>query len=309
MSLISIGLAFGDGGTFEVPNKAEYVRKYVAESNNRFDNPLSILRDRLCPKPGQRDPIDPRAFLRSVNPVRRDNSAFVWDITVNSTTEYDPDDEVHPLQRKAKITPSSDQYVTTTRRNAEGQWIRNTAGTVIPLDKEVSRWVFDVEKNVPFIPTYIMEMNNKINSGSVFLKGLVIPRHKLMVKGIRGEEQTETYRDQRVEFVKMQFQLHYQREGYQVKFPNGDLVELAAEKLVPERDARGRIVRENERVRYKRLRAARVPILDENGQPRTEPWPLDRKGQALPLDYTQDQLIENEEDVQEQTSFDLLPLR
>ena len=215
----------------------------------------------------------------------------------------------NPLAQPAKITPASDQYLTTTRKNAQGRWIRNAAGTVIPLEKEDSRWTFSVEKNVPFIPAFLMEMNNKVNSGSVFLKGLLIPRHRLMVKGIRGEEQTARLRGRRIDYVTMHFQLHYRREGYKVQFPNVDLVELAPEKLVPERDDRGRIVRENDRVRYQRLRNARTPILDENGEQRTEPWPLDRKGRALPIDFKQDQLVENEEEIYSQTSFDQLPLR
>jgi hypothetical protein len=309
MALISIGLAFSDTGTFELPFKAEYSRRYIARSNNPFDSPLSVVRDRLCPKPGQRDPIDPRAWITSVQAERRDGTDLVWDITVSSTTEFDPDDDENPLIRPAKITPASEQVVTTTRKNARGQWIRNTAGTVIPLEKKQSLWIFNVEKNVPFIPAAVMEMNEKVNSGSVFLRGLLVARHKLMVSGIRGEEQEARVRDQRLRYVTMFFQLHYNRSGYKVKYPNVDLVELAAEKLVPQRDARGRIVRVNRQLQYQRLRNARTPILDAESHPVTEPWPLDRQGRALPRDYRESQLIELEEEIYEQTSFDVLPLR
>ncbi len=309
MSLISCELALGDSGTFEHPEKAEYTYRYIGRSNNPFDTPLSIARDRLCPKPGDRDLFDPRAWITSVQAERRDGTALVWDITVSSSTEFDEDDDVHPLDLPAKITPASDQFLTTTRKNARGEWIRNTAGTVIPLEKEESRWIFNVEKNVPFIPAYLMELNNKINAGVVFLKGLLVPRHKLMIKGLRGEEQSVRFRSQRIEFVTLFCQLHYNRGGYRVKYPNVDLVELAPERLVPERDARGRIVRVNQEVQYQRLINARVPILDPEGQPVTEPWPLDRQGKALPRDYTQADLVELDDEVYEETSFDLLPLR
>lgn len=307
--LVSIDLAFGDSGTFEPPGKAEYTRRYIAHSNNPFDNPLSVARDRLCPKPGQQDPLDPRAWISSVQAERRDQTARVWDITVNSSTESDPGEEVHPLALPARITPASEQYLTTTRRNGHGEWIRNAAGTVIPLEKEESRWVFSVEKNVPYIPAFLMEMNNKINSGVVFLKGLLVPRHTLMVKGIRGEEQEARFQGQKIAYLTLFFQLHYNREGYKQFFPNVDLVELVPEKLIPQRNAQGRIVRVKQAVQYRQLLAARTPILDAEGQPVTEPWPLDRQGRALARDYTPDQLVELEEDVYEETSFDLLPLR
>lgn len=309
MSLIAIGPAFGDSGTFEPPTKAEYTRAYVGHSNNPYDNPLSIVRDPLCPKPGTRDPFDLRAWITSVQAERRDQTALVWDITVNASTEYDPDAEVHPLLQPARITPASDQYLTTTRKNARGEWIRNAAGTVIPLEKEESRWVFNIEKNVRVLPAFLMELNNKINSGVVFLKGLLVPRHTLMVKGLRGEEQETRFQGAKLQYVTLFFQLHYNRQGYKVRFPNVDLVELVPVRYVPERDTQGRIRRVNHQVQYQRLQRVRTPILDADGEPVTEPWPLDRQGRALPRDYTASQLVELEEDVYEEVSFDVLPLR
>lgn len=309
MALISLGPNFSETGSFDSPYQAEYTRAYVGLSNNPFDTPLSIVRDPLCPKPGQRDPFDPRAWITNVRPERRDQTSLVWDISVTATTEIDPQDDVHPLQQPARITPTSDQFLTTTRHNAQGNWIRNAAGTVIPLEKEESRWVFNVEKNVPYLPTYIMDLNNTINSGVVFIKGLLVPRHTLMLKGLRGEEQQTRYRGERVQYLTLSFQLHYHRHGYKVKFPNVDLVELVPERTVPERDQRGRIRRVAGEVQYRQLQHVRVPILDPDGEPVTEPWPLDRQGKALPQDYTESQLVELEEDVYEEASFDVLPLR
>lgn len=307
MALVSIGLDFGDSGRFELFDRRSYVRKYVARSNNRFDNPLSVQRDRLCPRPGQQDPIDPGALFTSVEPTRRDGTSFVWDITATSSSEFEFDED--PLSKPARITPSSDQYVTTSTVDAEGRPIMTTARTLIPIEKEASRWVFNVEKNLPYLPSWLMGMNNKINSGVVFIKGVIVPRHTLMVKGLRGEEQEARVNGRRVAYMTVFFSLHYQREGYRQKVPNVDLVEIGEEALVVRRDRTGRIIRVNQHPDYDRVVSARRRIKDENGQDRTEPWPLDRQGRALPLDYTADQVLYLDVDAYEETSFDLLPLR
>ena len=93
MALISCNLNFEDEGDFEFPAKANYTWPFVGVSNNRFDTPLSVARDRLCPQMGRRDPVDPRAFVKNVNAKRRAKSHYVWDITVQSTTEFDPDED------------------------------------------------------------------------------------------------------------------------------------------------------------------------------------------------------------------------
>ena len=53
----------------------------------------------------------------------------------------------------------------------------------------------------------------------------------------------------------------------------------------------------------------RVPILfgDPPERP-SEPWPLDRHGKALPENYQASDVLYLEEDVLEETSFNLLPL-
>ena len=307
MALVTIGLAFGDSGAFELPVKAEYTRRYIGRSNNPFDNPLSISRDRLCPKPGQRDPFDPRAWITSVQAERRDATDLIWDITANSTTEFDPDEEENPLAQRARITLKADQYTRTTTQNAQGRSITTTAGSLIPVEIDDTRWVLSVQKNVRVIPAALLNLNNKTNSGSVAIRGLLIPRRKLQVKGLTGSEESVRVRNQRIDYVALSFELHYQREGYRVRLPNVDYVQLR-ETTRARRDRRGRPVLDQGRPVFETV-TERVPILfGEPPERPSEPWPLDRHGKALPENYRASDVLYRDEDVLEETSFNLLPL-
>lgn len=307
MSLISCEIDFGDGGEFTIKQR-DYLRSYVGVSNNPYDTPLSISRDRLAPKAGTRDRFDFGAWITDVSCDRRDGSLYVWDIQAKSTTEFDEDESENPLDMPAKYTLSSEQVVSTTRKNAKGEWIKNAVGTVIPLEKLESNWTFSVEKNVRSIGTGILDMNETINSSSVFIKGLLIPKHKLKISGLRGEEQTAVVRDQRIEYLTVHFDLNYRKDGWKVKYPNVDLVQYAKAKAVPKRDTNGRIVKVNGVVQYEAIAKTRVPILDDEGNPVTEPWPLDKNGYALPRNFKETDLVEYEEEIYTAKSFSNLPL-
>jgi len=306
MALVSIGLDFGDGGQFTHPNKRSYSRKFVARSNNRFDNPLSVARDRLCPKVGQRDPYDPGAFVTSVEATRRDQTLLIWDLGVAYSSDIEEEDE-NPLDQRARITLKADQYTRTTTRNAQGRSITTTAGSLIPVEVDDTRWVLSVQKNVRVIPTALLNLNNKTNSGTVSIRGLLIPRRKLQVKGLTGSEESARIRNQRIDYVALSFELHYQREGYRVRLPNVDYVQLR-ETTRARRDRRGRPVLENNRPVFETV-TERVPILfGEPPERPSEPWPLDRRGKALPENYQASEVLYLEEDVLEESSFNLLPL-
>lgn len=312
MALISFKPAFGDKGSFTGPNKGTFTSTFVGISNNKFDTVLSIAADPKVYKVGTRfRPYAANAVVTQVDPQRRDEigNFKVWDIAVTASTE----EEVlvkNPLAEPAKISLSSDQYEMTTRKTAKGDWIRTTAGSIIPVQKEDSRYVLDVVKNVRSIPAYILNMNNTKNSGAVVVKGLVFNKGKLMVKGIRGEEATAELNGQTINYVVMSFQLHYRREGWTVKYPNVDFEEILFSWRAAIRDEYGNPRRVGGKLLYELLQKARRPILDLDGTPVKEPWPLDRQGRALPNKngIPQGQIIELEADVYTESNFNALPL-
>lgn len=308
MALISIAPDFGDGGQLALPNKRNYTLKYVARSNNRFDTILSVARDRLCPQLKSRCPFDPGAYVVSVDPTRRDQTLTVWDIAVGFSTELDEEEE-NPLEERAKITLKSDQFTRTTTKNSQGRNITTTAGSLIPVSIDDSNWVLSVTKNVRSIPLWLLDMNNKVNSGSVIIRGLPIPRRKLQIKGIVGSDESTRVNGERIDYVALSFELHYKRDGYKVRLPNVDFVQIVENKIRAKRDRfTGKPLLVNGLAQFETVRE-RVPILiGEPGEKPSEPWPLDRDGKALPENYSPNQVLYIEEDVLEETSFANLPL-
>lgn len=315
--LISIGKKFADKGSFSTPGKSEFTTEYLGKSNNRFDVATSILRSRLCPKLGTIDKQsqDNRAYIKDMDIVRDGGNWFIWHITTLSTSEWDPDQDDNPLDRRARLVLSSDQYTIQTYTNTKGRLIYNAAGTIVPQAKEQSRWVMEVEKNVKILPEAIMRLNNKINAGAMYIRGVYFPRRTLMVKGIRGEEQTASLSNKKkLDYIAVRFQLHYRREGWKSKFPNVDLVEKKQVRVpriavLFDKKAIANTVAIPGNTNYVLLKEGRTPILDvTTGKPVTDPWPLDKNGLALPQGYKPTDIIMLEEDIYEEANLSILPL-
>lgn len=315
MSLRWLRLKFGDQGTFSVPYKNEYIRKYDACSNNRFDTALTISRDPLCPQRGDVDSEDINALVTNVVATRNDRSYYFWEVTITSSTDIQPDED--PLKAPTKYTLNSEQYTRQTWKNRQGKYIVNTARDLLPMEMEDTRWVLDGEKNLKSIPTYILNMNNRVNRSAVFLKGLILPKGTVMIKGIRGEEQSvrQAIAGKDLEYVTMHFQLHYRPEGWKVTAPNVGLRELVR-RPVPSYslNAQGLIAVDrdsNGNIKY-RLTDELIQVPIRRGSPPekvTEAWPLDKKGKALPDGYKLQDLIDISEDIYFEADFTQFPLR
>ena len=311
MSLIGIGLKMGGDDSDYSVNSWTHRYRYLAESNNRYDTPTSIFFDRLVPQIGTIDRYSNNAVITNVKPKRSSESNFLWDIEVTASSLDADNPAINPLDEPAIIVPFSEQTTELTYRDRENKWIRNKAGTIIPVQRKVSNWIFSVKKNLPFLPDYMMEMNNTINSGFVYLSQLPIPRRRLMVFGVKGDPKSKTLTNGKLDYMQVSFKLLYNRNEFKVKYPNADIVQLDYTQVPlyergpnniqqPVRDSKGR-------PRFEVVKT-RIPILDENKEKRTEPWPLDDQGRALPANYSFNDLIELEAEIYEEKSFSLLPL-
>lgn len=304
--LIEVGLNFGDSGKFTNKGVRTYRRAFVGTSNNRYDHPLSIVRDRLCPKPGDRDPYDPTARLTDVEAVRRDETSFVWDIYADSSNDYEEDD-INPLSQRAKVTIKTAQYTRLTTTDGKGRPITTTARSLLPVSIDDSYWVIAIEKNIPTLPNFLTTFNNKVNSGAFFLRGLIIPRRKLQCKALHASDEEASYQGRTIYYVKLQYELHYRREGFIIPQPNVDYVELKPG-YVPKRNRLGQIEKDDStgKIKYVFKTKARQPILI-GGEKVKEPWPLDSSGKALPEDYTASQITQIKPEPYQEAPLTLLP--
>lgn len=326
MSVIRIGELFENSGSLRQREESGWRFRFQAESNNIHDRAYHILRSPLIPKPGDRDPYDPTAFVVNVDANRIDESKF-WEVEVETSSNFQEPDE-NPLNSPADISLDSEQFINYTTRDIHGNPILTSAGSLIPVPYEDSFWIFNVAKNLRTIPTFVLNMNNRINNGTVFLEGLTCAKKTLMVKGMRASE-TQRVRVSRsiVTFKRFTFQLHYNPNEWKTSVPNVDYVQLVQRKR-PRLKRRptatdletGDIYETRtvtsgfgagfaKEILYEIRREREKILLGDPKEEITDPWPLDRQGRALPANYDPNDINYKEPEVIRQASFSLLPLR
>lgn len=304
MALIRLRQVPGD--TLEADrsqNLKEYTYQYYGVSNDASDRPADIRADRLVPKIGQRDEFDRECFVTHVSCTRRQRTTKIWDIIVlTSNAPEDEQDVDDPLAAPAAIDWHSENVTGKTSRDVKGKPLLTSSGSLVYLEKRYSTWIISVEKNLAAPPRSLLELNDKINNGTVLVDGIPFPRGKLQVQGLRiTRTQTATVGRRRVTYRPVAFQLHYKREGWKTKYPDVDYTELVE---VDERDKNGNLTGKKVKIR------ARI-LMGEPLEPVSEPVPLKNGVAVRKKDgkYEQSDFTYLETDLDEEASFSRLPLR
>lgn len=292
--------------------RKEYIRQFLGKSRSPYDEPESIAESRHCPKVGDEDRKDRLMRIIDVDVTRKisDEPCNLWIITTTSSTDFDDNQDMSPLALPTAFSWHAEQFERYTEFDVKKRLIRTTAGTIIPVKIEDSRWVISARKNLAVVPAVISTLNNALNSGSVIVDGVQFAKLTLMCKGVRvGEVQRETFRGKRLEFREVSFQLHYRREGWKNRTANADFVQLVeAWHIVREKDGSIKLGKDGQPVRRRGKKRQKIMI----GEPRdyiTEPWPLAKDGTMLQEDYEPEDVQFIESDVYFPKDFNILPLR
>jgi hypothetical protein len=150
-----------------------------------------------------------------------------WEVAVKYRRQLD-EAEQNPLERPAEIDLDSESEEVPIDRNADGQPILSSAGGLIAgLTEEENRWIFNIAKNVPDIPKWIIPYRNAVNSDAVRIGGLNIDPGYLLLKNPRGgKPQTAKVRGQEIEYRELTFSLIYNPNSWLTRFYDRDLYEL-----------------------------------------------------------------------------------
>ena len=216
MALVAIEEAFD--GEVDAAN-SRYT--FLGRSNDLNDSIESIKASPLCPREGDVDRYNDRKQISNVQ-VRRastETKSLAWVIHVTSVLLVLPTE--NPLLILAAITLQSEQFEFLTCFDKDGKGILNRAKSLVYVPREATRWIFNVKKNVPNIPAFILTYANATNNGSITVAGLPCDKGTLMLKNLQGgEQQTVQVGLTLVNFLPMSFQLHYREEGWKAPYPN-----------------------------------------------------------------------------------------
>lgn len=273
----------GRSGTRGAFGENTSTRVFFVKTDSRFDSDQDVANSDLLPTPFiSTHPDSPAQLCRTVTPENLDEDPHYWNVTVEYSDEplrEGVNDQPDPLLRPVDISWGSVQYQKPIFQDINGNVICNTAND--PFDPppviDDARWTITIQQNVPAVPTFILNMNNTINSGPVIIDSVSFPARTLKVQSIGiSPEQFEN----NILYRTFICQLHYREETWQYRLLNAGFADLAF-------GVRGEI------------------LLDDGSKP-SQPWPLDEQGLKI-QDPSPETIVVLNFDVYHEADFSVLP--
>lgn len=180
----------------EKPVRARLDNKLIVEIYRRFqvifddvvNDPIAVLSLPECPKPFDSHPTDRFSSVSLIEPEQSEQSYNVWTITVTysrNSLDYENAKE-NPLDRRPKVEWDTVEYQRPFIYDANGKIVTNSAGDpfVPAYQIEDNRVVVSMTVNQLYVPTYILDYRNKINSAPFSIEGIAIPAQCAKTKRI-----------------------------------------------------------------------------------------------------------------------------
>jgi hypothetical protein len=264
----------GDDLKSEKGSKRTYTRVYTARSTDPKANPLEILRDASLPQEREVDPWDNNCIIVAAQAKRRGKALDLWDISLTSTTEADVDAVDDPLSAPAKWSGRTRSYEVPIIYDIKKELIKNTAGDLFnDAKKKIVGWQFTANVSVGDISfDWLDDFVECVNETPLVVRRKRCDRGTLMfIDAVIGEPQ----RSNGVIHCPSTFTFEYKPDGWKFRPLNKGFRELSIKKVVESIQgwpdtSKYQVVTNT----YKRV----DEILDEKGQPITEPAFLNREG-------------------------------
>lgn len=260
----------GDTLTAEKASKRVHVHTYLAVTDDPQMDSLTLRNDPLCPRELDLDPYDRAARIVSISAKRRGpHQLRTWELTITSTTEVD--ENPNPLAAPAKWSVQTVLYDVPAIQDREGKYITNTAGSLIEgAVRTVLGYTFTARLSIPDGPiTWIDDFGDALNDSSTTIKGRRCPKETVWLRDVQvGEPQ----KDYGVTHCPSSMVFEYNPLGFDFAPLNRGFRALEITRTRAPAGARGTRGRITERRRL-------IEILDEKGQPVSEPQFLNRDGE------------------------------
>jgi hypothetical protein len=278
-------------------NRKDCIR-YLKAQTGVNDSYTAILRGRPDLAKYQPHPADDSLMVTRFHPVRA--ALGFWDITVDYSTEVDDQRATNPLDRPAVITADDNPVEKVRFRDYKDRPILNTAGQLFddpPATEASANTLFVVEKNIPTrFPPWLLQYRKAVNSDSVRIKGLTIPKGTLKIQKLTiGKDDNEND----VDFCLLHMELEHDPDGWTQYIPNRGFYERKTKTVT---DYTSGTKRTSKQYELKRIYV--------DGLPCTEPQFLDADG--LQVDDPRgnlDRLLFLPFDMSPELPFSRLPLR
>jgi len=206
MSVTRMFPLIGKSGSFGPTNDTSASRKWIAITDNKFDDEIVVVNygwaNSILPGPYRdRHPTYPRMLCRSVDPEQDSQSPFKWVITAKyssvplSQQQQQQQQTISPIDWPAKISWKTNKYQKAITKDINGNAIVNSAGDPFDPPKEIprSRWVVTITKNVLQVPAAVLLYADGVNSTQFIVQGIAVPTGAAKVQDISVSEQQAGY--------------------------------------------------------------------------------------------------------------------
>lgn len=281
----------GKGGQSSGPGESSITRAFRVYTNNAYDTPLEIS-PQMPIQYGMPLASSPAYLALGVNFTMDHKGPVysVWTVTYTFKTVQVEEEEVekqnfpNPLDRRCRVSIRQARYGELKVLDFNGDAKRTSAGEIYPpTEVDAPRYTLSFHKNYTTIPDWVWDLQNKLNSDAVTVRGKMFDAKTLKFS---LEEIPEKKIENGVRHFPIRWVLEYRRDTWIDKRVDAGFYYL---------DANGKLVR----------------MTDNDGSPTVvEEW-LDGSGGRLRdiIDNPQpgDETI-NEFDDYEEASFSQMPL-
>jgi len=258
-----------------------YTRVFRAVTDSNTDEAATVLAYQSCPSLGSIYPHDISAYCRRVRARNESFSKRVWIVTCAYSSEYER--EENPLADPAHITWNSEQFQRPCYEDRNGKAILNSAGDYFDptIEADDSRWTVTVRKNLAWVPSWLLNYRDAVNSTSFQLDGITFSTGQAKMQAIQigpWQERND------ISFRVISMTMHLKREGWAL-----------------------RILDQGFREKDPQTRELSDITNDKDGNKPTVPALLNGQGQAL-VDPTPENAVILSFDLYEERDFRFLPL-
>lgn len=288
------------------PDASRSRRTWRVRTNNRFIREEAIIGYGITNGyfPNRFYPHPDNAYLtaRTLRCKQQSDSPLHWIVEVEYSSEpakeseKEKEQQPNPLLRPTKYKWTTNRYaraVYTSKTPIKyvdtdgtlvdepgGNAIVNSAGEYFdpPLEIDVSHWNIVGTKNVAAVPTWVLSVDNPVNSSTTPIMGVSFPAYTLKLQEM---EISELQNEGDYQFYVFTFQIEYRKETWRL---------FAIDQGLRQKSG-----------------SDRVNIKDKDGKTVTAPWPLDGLGIKI-ADPTPSNIKRLQAEVYDLMDFNTLPL-
>lgn len=183
MSIIAVNLT-GQSWDDAKDGSRSYVRRYDVHTDDPFETMVAVRA--ALPLSWEADPVDGAAIVVTRTAEQDPKARKLWRGEVTWTWEPEDDDEEDPLNREPAIDWTSNTIMLPAIKDRDGDAVVNSAGDYFdpPPEREVERWLAQIEFNATSIPSNIRRYKGAVNTTAVLIDGEPIAAERAKIVGL-----------------------------------------------------------------------------------------------------------------------------